>query len=80
MTIVTGREKLKQIEEEVKEGKIEKADTYSFFGIMLKQEGDLKDHIKKTESKANKIIREINEISSKQKVGQEDIWVIIKLF
>ena len=47
MTIVTGREKLKQIEEEVKEGKIEKADTYSFFGIMLKKEGDLKDHIKK---------------------------------
>ena len=61
-------------------GKIEKADTYSFFGIMLKKEGDLKDHIKKTESKANKIIREINEISSKQKVGQEEIWVIIKLF
>ena len=51
MTIVTGREKLKQIEEEVKEGKIEKADTYTFFGIMLKQEGDLKDHIKKLKAK-----------------------------
>lgn len=47
---------------------------------MLKKEGDLKDHIKKTESKTNKIIREINEIPSKQKVGQEEIWVIIKLF
>ena len=30
MTIIAGREKQDQIEEEVKEGKIDEADTYSY--------------------------------------------------
>ena len=47
---------------------------------MLNKEGNLKEHIKETENKANRIIREINEISSKHNVGQEEIWVKIKLF
>ena len=54
--------------------------TYSYLGIMLNKEGNLKEHIKETESKASRIIREINGISSKQNVGQEEIRVKIKLF
>ena len=65
MTIITGREKLEQIEEEVKEGKIGEVGTYSYLGIMLNKEGNLKEHIKETENKASRIIREINGISSK---------------
>ena len=80
MTIRTGREKQEQIEEEVKEGKIDEVATYSYLGIMLNKEGNLKEHIKETESKASRIIREINGISSKQNVGQEEIRVKIKLF
>ena len=80
MTIITGREKLEQIEEEVKEGKIGEVGTYSYLGIMLNKEGNLKEHIKETENKASRIIREINGISSKQNVGQEEIRVKIKLF
>ena len=80
MTIRTGREKQEQIEEEVKEGKIDEVATYSYLGIMLNKEGNLKEHIKETESKASRIIREINGISSKQNVGQEDVRVKIKLF
>ena len=45
---------------------------------MLNKEGTLKEHI--TENKANGIIREINGISSKHNVGQEEIRVKIKLF
>ena len=37
-------------------------------------------HIKETENKASRIMREINGISSKQNLGQEDIRVKIKLF
>ena len=80
MTIITRREKQEQIEEEVKEGNIEEVDTYSYLGIMLNKEGNLKEHIKETEKKANTTIREINMISSKQNVGQEEIRVKIKLF
>ena len=80
LTIRTGREKQEQIEEEVKEGKIDEVATYSYLGIMLNKEGNLKEHIKETESKASRIIREINGISSKQNVGQEEIRVKIKLF
>ena len=47
---------------------------------MLNKEGSLKDHIKETENKISRIIREINGISSKQDVGQEKIRVKIKLF
>ena len=47
---------------------------------MLNKEGNLKEHIKETESKAERIISKINEILSKQNVGQEDIRVKIKLF
>ena len=64
MTILTGKEKQEQIEEQVKEGNIDKVDTYSCLGIMLNKESNLKEYIKETESKASRIIREINEISS----------------
>ena len=64
MTIRTGREKQEQIEEEVKEGKIDEVATYSYLGITLNKEGNLKDHTKETESKASRIIR--------------DRWIIIK--
>ena len=37
-------------------------------------------HIKETENKPSRIMREINGISSKQNVGQEDIRVKIKFF
>ena len=47
---------------------------------MLNKEGNLKEHIKETKSKAERIISKINEILSKQNVGQEDIRVKIKLF
>ena len=80
MTIITRREKQEQIEEEVKEGNIEEVDTYSYLGIMLNKEGNLKEHIKETAKKASTTIREINMISSKQNVGQEEISVKIKLF
>ena len=80
MTMINGREKQEQIKEEVKEGKIDGVGTYSYLGIMLNKEGNLKEHIKETEKKASRIIREINGISSKQNVGQEEIRVKIKLF
>ena len=64
MTIITGREKQEQIEEEIKERKIEEVDTYIYLGIMLNKECNLKEHIKETENKASRIIREINGISS----------------
>ena len=47
---------------------------------MLNKGGNLKQHIKETESKASRIIREIDGLSSKQNVGQEEIRVKIKLF
>ena len=80
MTMITGREKQEQIEEEVNEGKIDEVDNYSYLGIMVNKEGNLKEHINKTESKVIRIIREINGISSKQNVEQEEIRVKIKLF
>lgn len=33
-------------------GKIEEPDRYCYLGIMLNKEGNLKEHIKETESKA----------------------------
>ena len=80
MTMITGREKQEQIEEEVNEGKIDEVDNYSYLGIMVNKEGNLKEHINKTESKVIRIIREINGISSKQNLEQEEIRVKIKLF
>ena len=47
---------------------------------MLNKEGNLKEHLKATESKVSRIIKEINGISSKQNVGKEEIRVKIKLF
>ena len=58
MTIIAGREKQDQIEEEVKEGKIDEADTYSYLWIMLNKEGNLKEHIKETENQVSTIIRD----------------------
>ena len=78
LTIRTGREKQEQLEKEVKEGKIDEVATYSYLGLMLNKEGNLKDPIKETENKASRIIREINGISSKQNVQQKEIRV--KLF
>ena len=80
MTIMIGREKQEQIEEEVKEGKIDEVDTYSYFGMMLNKEGNLKEHIKETENRASRILREINRILLKQNVGQEEMKVKIELF
>ena len=80
LTIRTGREKQEKTEEEVKEGKIDEVDTYSYLGIMLNEGSNLKEHIKENENKASRIIRELNGISSKQNVGQEEIRVKIKLF
>ena len=48
--------------------------------MLTKKVGNLKEHIKETESKPSRILREINGISSKQNVGQEEIRVKIKLF
>ena len=42
--------------------------------------GNLKEHVKETERKASRILREINGISSKQNVGQEETRGKIKLF
>ena len=47
MTMIKGREKQEQIKEEVKEGKIDGVGTYSYLGIMLNKEGNLKQHIKR---------------------------------
>ena len=47
---------------------------------MLNKVRDLKEHIKETENKASKRMKEVNGISSKQNKGQEDIRVKIKLF
>ena len=58
MTMITGREKQEQTEEEVKEGKIDEVDTYSYLGIMPNKEGNLKEHIKETENQASRIIRD----------------------
>ena len=66
MIIISGREKPEQIEEEVKEGKIDEVDTYNYLGTMLNKKRNLKGHIKETENKASRIIREINGILSKQ--------------
>ena len=38
---------------------------------MLNKEDNLKEHIKETEIKASRIIREINRISSKRNLGPE---------
>ena len=46
--------------EEVNEGEIEEVDTYCYLGIMLHKKSNLKEHLKEAESKANRIIREIN--------------------
>ena len=78
--MTSGTEKQKQIEKEVKEGKIDELDTYSYLGMMLNKVRDLKEHIKETENKASKRMKEVNGISSKQNKGQEDIRVKIKLF
>ena len=43
---MTGRQKQEEIEEEVKKGNIEEADTYCYSEIMLNKEGNLKEHIK----------------------------------
>ena len=64
----------------MKERKIDQVAT-SYLGIMLtKKVGNLNKHIKETESKASRILREINGISSKQNVGEEEIRVKIELF
>ena len=47
---------------------------------MLNKEGNLKGHMKETENKTSRIIREINGISLKQNLVQEEIRVKIKLF
>ena len=54
--------------------------TYRNKAKQRRQVGNLKEHVKETESKASRILREINGISSKQNVGQEEIRVKIKLF
>ena len=41
-TNITEREKQEQIEEKVKEGKIDKVDSYSYLGIILNKVGNLK--------------------------------------
>ena len=64
LKITTEREKKEQTDEEVKEENIGEVDTYSYLGIMLDKKSNLKEHIKETESKASRIIREINGISS----------------
>ena len=40
---------------------------------MLNKDGNQMEHIKETESKANRTIRKINGISSKENVPQEEI-------
>ena len=80
MIMTSGTEKQEQIEKEVKEGKIDELDAYRYLGVMLNKVRDLKEHIKETENKASRTIKEVNGISSKQTKGQEDIRVKIKLF
>ena len=78
--MTSGTEKQEQIEKEEKEGKIDELDAYRYLGVMLNKVRDLKEHIKETENKASRTIKEVNGISSKQNKGQEDIRVKIKLF
>ena len=47
---------------------------------MLNKEGNLKGHMKETRNETSRIIREINGISLKQNLAQEEIRVKIKLF
>lgn len=63
MTIITGREKQQQREEDVKQEKVEEANTNCYLGIMISKAGHLKERIKGTESKRNRITRDINRIS-----------------
>lgn len=51
MTVITGRKEQEQIEEEVKEWKIEELDTYCYLGIILIKGGNLKDHMKELKAK-----------------------------
>ena len=63
MTIITGREKQQQREEDVKQDKVEEPSTNCYLGIMVSKAGHLKERIKETESKRNRITRDTNGIS-----------------
>ena len=80
MIIGTGKDKEEEIKEVVKEGMIQRTETYKYLGLIINEKGNLKDHIKELQKKCESANREIRAIGSKQQVGKEEVRVKMKLF
>ena len=48
--------------------------------MVIKSEGNLKDHIRQVQTKTNNITKEIKAIGSQSQVGSEEMKLKIKLF
>ena len=53
---------------------------YSYLGIVVNTEENLKDYLQWMKKNSNKIIQEINAIEAKRQVGKQKIRVKLKLF
>ena len=80
VVIKTGKCITEKIEEEVRAGKVKENDKVRYLGMVIKSEGNLKDHIRQVQTKTNNINKEIKAIGSKSQVGSEEMKLKMKLF
>ena len=80
MVINTGKEPEEIIEERVKERIVQETDIYKYLGLVMKNLGNLKDHILELNRKCEVINREISAVGAKLQTGKEEIKVKLKLY
>lgn len=72
MVIKTGKEQEKEINIEVKKGKLKKVERHKYLGNWIGEKGDVEEQIKEMERKANGMIVEV------KKIGKKKYWEIIQ--
>ena len=68
-----GRRNVEEIEVDVKQGRIGKAELYKYLGSMVNEKGNLDDHLKLMESKASGCVRDRKKMCCQYKIGKYEM-------
>ena len=73
MCLRNGRRNVEEIEVDVKQGRIGKAELYKYLGSMVNEKGNLDDHLKLMESKVIGCVRDGKKMCCHYKIGKYEM-------
>ena len=70
LCVKNGREAIEEIEVDIKQGRIKRAEEYKYLGNWINEKGNMDNQLNQMEKKASNITREYNVMCAKEKMGE----------